>query len=460
MKRAKDRPVAEFGSAAKISKKSEDEPICQLMHLRPLKAMLKRFFLISLAVAAGFLLAQTASRHSGAPSWWPDRERDRSVRYFREVMQTVKENYYDGTKATYPDLTRAALKGMVNQLDPHSEFMTADEFAETEEELSSEFSGVGIMVEEHDHHIVVVTSIAGTPAEEAGIRRGDQLVKVDGRSLDNPTLDKTIKLIRGKPGTEVTLTMLRTVQNRELDFKLKRQLIQLPSVRNASMRSDGIGYLQITQFSEPTGSEFADTLTRMEKQDMRALVIDLRNNPGGLLTSAIDVCNEFFERNELVVYTQGRKPDSRESFKADGKHPPRAYPIAVLVNGGTASAAEIVSGAMQDTKRAVIVGERTFGKGSVQSVLEMDNGEGMKLTTARYYTPHGRVIHEHGVEPQVELEISDDDESKLRLQQSRLELNEKADFSERFGFAPIEDVQLRAAEEVLVGLLAVRGVKK
>jgi len=428
-------------------------------HLLPLKAMLKRFFLVAGAVAAGFLLAQTAARHAGAPSWWPDRERDRNVRYFREVMQTVKENYYDGAKADYHGLTRAALKGMVNQLDPHSEFLNADEFAETEEELSSEFSGVGIQVEQRDGRIMVVASIAGTPAETAGIHRGDQLTKVDGHLLENPTLEKTIKLIRGKPDTEVTLTMLRSSQNRELDFKLRRQLILMPSVRNASLRSDGIGYLQITQFSEPTGSEFAETLSRMEKQGLRALVIDLRNNPGGLLTSAIEVCNEFFDHNELVVYTQGRTPESREKFNAEGKHPARTYPIALLVNGGTASAAEIVAGAMQDTKRAVIVGERTFGKGSVQSVIEMDNGEGMKLTTARYFTPSGRVIHEHGVEPQAVVEISADDESKLSLQQSRIEIEDTADFPQRFGFTPIEDVQLKAAEEVLTGLLAVRGAK-
>jgi carboxyl-terminal processing protease len=304
-----------------------------MKHLPTLKAMLKRISLILAAVAAGFLLAQTAARHPGAPSWWPDRERDRNVRYFREVMQTVKEDYYDGSKADYHGLTRAALKGMVGQLDPHSEFLTADEFAETEEELTSEFSGVGIQVEQRDGHIIVVSTIAGTPAEEAGIRRGDQLVRVDSHALDNPTLEKTIKLIRGKPGTLVTLTMIRAPQSRELEFKLQRQLILMPSVRNASLRNDGIGYLQITQFSEPTSSEFASTLVRMEKQGLRALVIDLRNNPGGLLTSAIDVCNEFFDPNELVVYTQGRTPESRENFRADGKHPHRAYPIAVLVNG-------------------------------------------------------------------------------------------------------------------------------
>jgi carboxyl-terminal processing protease len=247
--------------------------------------------------------------------------------------------------------------------------------------------------------------------------------------------------------------------NQELDFRLKRQRIVMPSVRHASVSPDGIGYLQITQFSDPTAKEFAETLARLEKQGMRALVLDLRNNPGGLLTSAIDVCDEFFQPNELIAYTQGRTPASREDFKAAGRHPARTYPIAVLVNAGTASAAEIVTGALQDTRRAVVVGERTYGKGSVQSVIELESGEGMRLTTARYYTPSGRVIHGHGVEPQAVVEISDDDESKLRLQQSRIDLPSVAEFTERFGFAPIGDVQLQTAEELLAGVLAVRAGK-
>jgi carboxyl-terminal processing protease len=425
--------------------------------------MLKRVFAMVFATAAGFLIAQYAAQHMGVPSWWPWRdrsERDKNVRYFRDVLQTVKENYYDASKANYDDLTRAALKGMVDQLDPHSEFLTADEFNKAEEELSSEFSGVGIQVEQVDNRIVVITPIAGTPAERAGIRRGDQLIKVDGKPLENPSLDKTIKLIRGKPETEVVLTMLRTGQDKELNFKLKRERILLPSVRNASLRSDGLGYLQITQFTEHTGDEFANTLGQMEKSGLKSLVIDLRNNPGGLLDAAIDVCNEFFNRDELIVYTQGRTADSRQNYQADGKHPPRSYPIAILVNGGTASAAEVVTGAMKDTHRAVIVGERTFGKGSVQSVIELQNGEGMRLTTARYYTPSGAVIHEHGVDPQVEIEMTADNESKLRLQQSRDDLTAPAEFVQRFGFKPVEDVQLEAAEEVLTGVLAARGGTK
>jgi carboxyl-terminal processing protease len=418
-----------------------------------LSNVLRRSLLIVLAAAAGFGLAQFAARQHGAPSWWPDRERDRQVRYFREVLQLVKENYVGDTPSDYASLTRAALDGMVSQLDPHSQFMPADEFRETEDELSNTFNGVGIQVEERNGHVVIVAPIAGSPADRAGLRRGDQLVKIDGEPLQNPSLDSTIKLVRGETGSLVTLTIFRPSQNRTIDYPLRRERIKMESVRLTSLRPGGIGYLQITQFSERTGEEFAAALAGLEKQGLRALVIDLRNNPGGLLDAAIAVCDEFFDKDELIAYTQGRTPDSRENFYAGKRHPPRAYPVAILVNGGTASAAEIVAGAMRDTKRAVIVGEKTFGKGSVQSVIELDRGEGLRLTTARYYTPSGVTIHEKGISPQVEVEISPDDEAKLRVQQLRPDLEPLPDDD----FKPIEDIQLNAAVEVLTGVLAAEG---
>ena len=423
--------------------------------------MLKRGFLIAVAIFAGYGLAQFAARpggyggaRSGAPSWWPDRARDRNVRYFRDVLQLVKENYVGDTPAGYDDLTRAALDGMVGSLDPHSQFMRADEYRATEEELTNAFGGVGIQVEQRDGQIVVITPIAGTPAERAGLRSGDRLVKIDGKTLEAPTIEKTVRLVRGEPDTEVTLTVFRASQDRTIDFKLKRERIRLDSVRNPALASDGVGYVQITQFSERTGEEFKTALLALEKRGLRALVIDLRNNPGGLLDAAIDVCDQFFEKDELIVYTQGRTPESRESFKAEGSHQHRTYPVAILVNGGTASAAEIVSGAMRDTKRAVIVGEKSFGKGSVQSVIELQNGEGLKLTTARYYTPSGVTIHEKGIMPQVEIEVSPDDEARLRSQQARSELGPEPGEVVQ---PPIIDVQLAAAEEVLTGVLAAKG---
>jgi len=415
--------------------------------------MLKRILVIFVAVLAGFGLAQFASRQHGAPSWWPDRERDKQVRYFRDVLQMVKENYVGDAPADYASLTRAALDGMVSQLDPHSQFLLAEEYAEAEDELTNAFTGVGIQVEQRDGHIVIVAAIPATPAERAGLRRGDQLVKIDGQELVEPTLDSTIKLVRGEPGSQVSLTVFRPSQNRNFDYTVRRERIQLSSVRLVSVLPGNVGYLQITQFSDRTGEEFHNALAGLEQDGITSLVIDLRNNPGGLLEAAIAVCDEFFERGELIVYTQGRTPESRENYFAQGKHPKRSYPVAILVNGGTASAAEIVAGAMRDTHRAVIVGEKTFGKGSVQSVIELDNGEGLRLTTARYYTPSGVTIHEKGIAPQAELEISADDESRLRAQQTRADDGDTEDGRDK----PITDVQLAAAEEILAGVLAAKG---
>jgi len=418
--------------------------------------MLKRLFAILVAAALGFGLAQFAVRHAGAPSWWPNRERDKSVRYFRDVLDTVKQYYVDEKKADYEKLTRAALRGMLSELDPHSEFLDAEAYSATEEELNNEFNGVGIQVEERDNHIVVITTIADTPAERAGIRRGDRIVSIDGKTIDDPSTDKVVRLIRGEPGSEVKMVFFRPSVDREVAYTLKRERIRLRSVRNTQISTDGIGYLQITQFSERTADEFADALKELEKHQMRALVLDLRNNPGGLLDAAVEVCDSFFEKGELIAYTQGRTKESREDFLSEGRHQHRTYPIAVLINGGTASAAEIVTGALRDTKRAVIVGEKSFGKGSVQSIIETQNGEGIRLTTARYYTPSGVTIHEKGIQPQVEIEMSPDDEARLRIQQSRTDLVDAAEFTDHLGFAPVEDAQRNAAEEVLRGVLVLR----
>ena len=416
--------------------------------------MLKRILVIAGAVLAGFGLAQLANRHAAAPSWWPDRERDKQVKYYREVMQLVKENYVGDAPADYASLTRSALDGMVGQLDPHSQFMLADEYSQTEDELTNAFTGVGIQVEQRDNHIVIVAAIPATPAERAGIRRGDQLVKIDGQALVNPTLDSTIKLVRGEPGSLVTLTVFRPSLNKNFDYTVHRERIQLDSVRLTSVLPGRIGYLQITQFSDRTGDEFQGALASLEKEGIDSLIIDLRNNPGGLLEAAIAVCNEFFDEGELIAYTQGRTPESRENHIAKGGHPKRTYPVAILVNGGTASAAEIVAGAMRDTHRAVIVGEKTFGKGSVQSVIELDNGEGLRLTTARYYTPSGVTIHEKGISPNAEIEISADDEARLRVLQT--EVGDTGPDDE-LRTKPIDDVQLVATEEILTGLVAVKG---
>jgi len=223
------------------------------------------------------------------------------------------------------------------------------------------------------------------------------------------------------------------------------------SVRDPHMLGDGIGYIQLVQFSEHSGAEFKKALEQLRAQGARALVLDLRNNPGGLLDAAVDVAEPFFRPGELVVYTQGRTPDSRQDLRAGAGAADLRLPIAVLVNAGTASAAEVVTGALKDTGRAVVVGERTFGKGSVQTVFQLQNGEAMRLTTALYYTPSGISIQEKGIEPQISVPVSLDDEAKLRLQRLRRDLTDPNDFAARFGFEPIADQPLQTAIDVLKG---------
>jgi carboxyl-terminal processing protease len=296
-----------------------------------------------------------------------------------------------------------------------------------------------------------------TPAERAGLRADDVITLIDDTPATGLTLDAIVQRLRGPVDSQVRLTVERTGTPDPIVVTLKREHVVPETV--VYEREGDVAVIRMYGFNAETSGSLEHEIERAEQEigdDLVGYILDLRNNPGGLLDAAIDVCNEFFEDGELIVYTQGRTPETREDFNADNGHHRRTYPIAILVNGGTASAAEIVSGAMKDTKRAVIVGEKTFGKGSVQSIIELENGEGLRLTTARYYTPSGITIHEKGIQPQVELEISADDESKLRLQQSRPDLTEPVEFNERFGFQRIEDLQLNAAEEVLQGVLAAR----
>jgi carboxyl-terminal processing protease len=242
--------------------------------------------------------------------------------------------------------------------------------------------------------VTVIAPIAGTPGERAGILRGDQIIKVNGDLIQDPPLNNAIEKLRGRPGTKVDVTLHRPSTGADIDVTITREIIRQDTIRSAQILEPGIGYIHLTQFNERSGLEFREALERLEREGMRALVLDLRNNPGGLLNVAVEVAQPFFDRGELVVYTQGRTNGTRQNYTAQGDSARRDYPIAVIVNSGSASASEVVTGALRDTSRAVVIGERTFGKGSVQSILPLKNGPALRLTTARYYTPSGRVIHE------------------------------------------------------------------
>jgi carboxyl-terminal processing protease len=265
-------------------------------------------------------------------------------------------------------------------------------------------------------------------------------------------MDKIVAQLRGEPGSKVTVTLFRPSTKATLERTLKREIIRVESVRDVRMIGDGIGYIQLTQFSDRTGAEFKPALKRLQNQGAQALILDLRNNPGGLLDAAVAVAEPFFRPGELIVSTQGRSVGSREELRAGRSAGGVNLPIAVLVNSGTASAAEIVAGAFKDTARAVVVGETTFGKGSVQSLFRLRDGEALRLTIAHYYTPSGVIIQGKGIEPQVKVTVSPEDEANVHLQRLRQDLVEPKEFAERFGIEPVADRPLQAAIDVLKGV--------
>jgi carboxyl-terminal processing protease len=414
--------------------------------------MVKRFLVIACGAACGILLATAVTHLQPAWSPWSSGGLPRNAAYFRTVLDLVETNYVDEKAADYDQLTRAALDGMVKSLDPHSEFMRADAYRELQQEIDGRFGGIGIQVERRDGKVLVVAPIADTPGERAGIQRGDEIVAVDGQPTEKLGMDKVVDRLRGKPGTKVAMTLFRPATKATIELSLTREIIRVESVRDVRLLGDGIGYIQLTQFSDHTGAEFRQALKQLQGQGIQALILDLRNNPGGLLEAAVEVAEPFFKPGELIVYTQGRTSESRQERRAGRSAGGVELPVAVLVNSGTASAAEIVAGALKDTGRAVVVGETTFGKGSVQTLFRLRDGEALRLTTAHYYTPSGVIIHEKGIEPQVKVVVSPEDEANVRLQRLRQDLVEPKEFTARFGFAPIADRPLQTAIEVLKGV--------
>lgn len=374
-----------------------------------------------------------------------------NVSFFGSVLEIVREQYVD-EDVDYEALTQSAIDGMLRSLDPHSELLVASRYEDLQSQTRQEFGGIGVQIERRNDRITVIAPIAGTPGEEAGLMPGDEIIMVDDQNTENMSLEEIVGLLRGKPDSTVTITLHRPQTSEVKEKKITRKIIQVESVRNARLLDDGIGYLQITQFGERTGDEFLAALESLEEEGMRGLILDLRNNPGGLLTASVEVARPFFDQDELVVYTQGRDETSRQEIRAGRNGRERNYPIAVLINSGSASASEIVAGALQDTKRAVVVGETSFGKGSVQSILPLRNNGALRLTTAKYYTPAGKVIHERGVIPDVVVELPLEDEVKLRVQRNRPEIDDPIEFQHQFGFEPVDDRQLRAAVEALQGI--------
>jgi len=319
------------------------------------------------------------------------------LKTFTEVLAHVQKHYVEEVKTK--DLVYGAIRGMLATLDPHSAFMPPDVYKEVQVETKGEFGGVGIQIGIKDNRLTVIAPIDGTPAERAGVKAGDFILKVNEEPTKDMTLVDAVQKMRGPKGTKVTLTIQREGAAEPMAFVLTREIIKIESVRS-KMLDGNIGYIRVTQFQDQTARDVSAALRKLREQKMQSLILDLRNNPGGLLTSAVEVSEQFVGPNRLIVYIKTREGRKDDYVSHNKEQQPDDYPIIVLVNEGS-SASEIVAGALQDWGRAVVVGVQTFGKGSVQTILPLGDGSGLRLTTAKYYTPKGRSIHGVGINPDI-----------------------------------------------------------
>ncbi|MBI2116104.1 MAG: S41 family peptidase [candidate division NC10 bacterium] len=323
------------------------------------------------------------------------------LKVFTEILSLVQSNYVDEVKSR--ELIYGAVKGMLETLDPHSAFMPPETFREMQVETQGIFGGLGIEITVKDRTLTVVAPIEGTPADRAGIQPGDRIIKIEGQPTKDMTLMDAVRKLRGPKGSKVTITILREGSLEPLDVTLVREVIEVKSVRSKEL-GDGIYYVRVSSFQERTSKDLERVLEQAQKAGSTALVLDLRNDPGGLLNQAVTVSDMFLDKGQLIVYTQGRIKNQDLRFTAEHNNGFPRWPMVVLVNGGSASASEIVAGALQDWKRAVILGTKTFGKGSVQTVIPLSDGSGLRLTTAKYFTPRGRSIHGTGIMPDIIVE--------------------------------------------------------
>ncbi len=332
----------------------------------------------------------------------------RQVELFSDSLAIVESDYADEVDSK--KMIYGAISGMVASLDPHSQFMDPETYNELKSETEGRFGGLGIEITVKDGLLTVITPIEDTPAWKAGVKAGDRIVKIDGELTKDITLTEAVKKMRGAPGQPVNLTILRESEKKILEFKIVRDIIKIKDIKDTRILEDGIGYIRLVEFRENTPADLAVALGNLQKQGANALILDLRNNPGGLLESAVSVTENFVEDGKKIVYTQGRKKEQNLEFVSQNKKPNLSLPMVVLINDGSASGSEIVAGALQDYKRAIIVGIKPFGKGSVQTVIPLSDGSALRLTTSKYFTPSGKMIHGNGVVPDILVE-----EGKIEL---------------------------------------------
>jgi len=368
-----------------------------------MKPNLKTFSVLSIGLVLGVMLAlaQGVFAERNAPSNFnlPVSE----LRTFTEVFAKIKNDYVESVDDK--TLLENAIRGMLSGLDPHSTYLDPEGYKELQVGTTGRFGGLGIEVGMEDGFIKVISPIDDTPAKKAGMQAGDLIVRLDETPVKGLSLSDAVKIMRGKPGSDILLTVVREGEDKPLKITITRDIIRVKSVKR-KMLGDEYGYIRITSFQSKTGENLLEEIDKLQddsKGGLKGLVLDLRNNPGGVLSAAVDVSDAFLTKG-LIVYTEGRDTESRLKFSATPADVLNGNPVVVLVNGGSASASEIVAGALQDHNRAIIMGEKTFGKGSVQTILPMNSSSALKLTTARYYTPSGRSIQAEGIVPHIKLE--------------------------------------------------------
>jgi len=377
--------------------------------------------IIIIIIAGLMAIAVSSVAISGALSGAEKKQKNdlfRQVELFSDALAIIQTDYVNEAKPK--DLIYGALKGMLSSLDPHSQFMDPDTYNELKVDTEGKFGGLGIEISIKDGMLTVITPIEDTPAWKAGVKSGDRIVKINDELTRDMTLTDAVKRMRGKPGEPVTIVVLRESEKKLLEFKIVRDIIKIQDIKEARILEDGIGYIRLIEFRENTAADFEAALDKLKKEGMNAFILDLRNNPGGLLDVAVKVAEKFVEKGKLIVYTKARKPAQNLEFLSRQGQPLIDMPMAILINEGSASGSEIVAACLQDYKRAIILGTKSFGKGSVQTIIPLNDGSALRLTTSKYFTPLGKEIHNKGVLPDIVVE-----EGKIELAPKEEELIEK-----------------------------------
>lgn len=409
------------------------------------------FFLILLCVCSFFFFGSAIKIDRDVKD-----ETYKELTLFADTLAIIQSQYVEESEPK--DLIYGSLKGMLSSLDPYSEFLPPEEYKELKADTEGKFGGVGMEITLKDGLVTVVSPLEDTPAWEAGIKSGDKIVKINDEIIKDFTLTDAVRLLRGDPGTEVKITAWREKEKKMIDFEIVRAMIKIEDIKDVRIIDDsGIGYIRLVEFSEETPDDLSGALDNLQEQGMKALILDVRYNPGGLLDVAAKVTENFLDKNKIIVTTKGRGNLQNLEFRSRTSSKYKDLPMVVLINEGSASGSEILAGALKDHKRAIVIGEKSFGKGSVQTVIPLSDGSALKLTTSKYFTPSGASIHGEGIDPDIEIKYErmvkkEEQEDEFPEEVAKtLELEEEPDdpFIKRYE----TDNQLIRAVDILKGVL-------